>query len=113
MADCEFATVLPIDEAEKRICSYIVDGSITGELINRYVLNADGGRKCVILVFEKHFWRAGNRLMLTVTVDNLSGKTRIHSTGGGGGEGLFRFDWGASESFADAPARALKGFLCE
>ena len=27
--------------------------------------------------------------------------------GGGGGEGLFRFDWGASYSFQEAAAKAL------
>jgi hypothetical protein len=111
MADTEFTTVLSVEDAEKRICDYIINGSITGELLSRYELAADNNRKCVILVFEKHYWRAGNRLMLTVAIDNLSGRTRVHSTGGGGGQGLFRFDWGASESFSQAPLTALKAFI--
>ena len=58
-------------------------------------------------IFEKHYWRAGNRLTLTVTVDNLQGHTRVHLVSGGGGEGLFRFDWGASESFVSSAIDAL------
>jgi len=36
-------------------------------------------------------------LTLTVVIDDLTGRTRVHSVSGGGGEGLFRFDWGASK----------------
>lgn len=61
-------------------------------------------------IYEKHFWRAGNRLTLTATVDNLQGRTRVHLVSGGGGEGLFRFDWGASESFESCAIDALAPF---
>lgn len=111
MADREFTVNLSVYEAERRIHDFIVRGSITGGLISRYELASENNRRCVILVFEKHYWRAGNRLTLTVTADDLAGFTRIHSTGGGGGEGFFRFDWGAASSFSEAPQRALEGFI--
>ena len=54
-----------------------------------------GAAPGVVAVYEKHYYRAGNRLTLTVVLDDFTGRTRVHCIGGGGGEGLFRFDWGA------------------
>ncbi len=88
----------------------VEDGSITGELIDRYDRQA-GEYRCIVLVFEKHYYRVGQRLTLTVTIDNLSGTTRIHTVGGGGGEGLFGFDWGAAESFETSVLRALEDVM--
>ena len=93
------------------IHSAIVDGSITGELLDHYVLQGPNGLQCAVMVYEKHYWRAGNRLTLTVTIDNLSGRTRVHTISGGGGEGLFRFDWGAAESFEGVVQDALSPYM--
>ena len=93
------------------IHSAIVDGSITGELLDHYVLQGPNGLQCAVMVYEKHYWRAGNRLTLTVTIDNLSGRTRVHTISGGGGEGLFRFDWGAAESFEGVVRDALSPYM--
>ena len=93
------------------IHSAIVDGSITGELLDHYVLQGPNGLQCAVMVYKKHYWRAGNRLTLTVTIDNLSGRTRVHTIGGGGGEGLFRFDWGAAESFEGVVQDALSPYM--
>lgn len=111
MADTVFMTVLSVDEAEKKICDYIINTNITGELLSRYELLSDQSRKCIILVFEKYFMRVDKRLTLTVVIENLSGPTRVHSTAAGGGAGFFRFDWGASENFARAPGEALDSFI--
>ena len=99
-----------IGQCAELIHSAIVDGSVTGELLDRYEVQSPDGLKCLVMVYEKHYWRAGNRLTLTVTIDNMSGRTRVHTVGGGGGEGLFRFDWGATESFEDVVHRALAGY---
>ncbi len=98
---------LPPYEAAERIHQTIIGGSVTGEAIDRCQLNGQGGTVCLVSVYEKHYWRAGNRLTLTVTVDNLQGPTRIHLVSGGGGEGLFRFDWGASKSFESSILEVL------
>lgn len=105
MADRYYVSVTP-REAAQRIEREVVSGSITGECIDRYTLTAPEGRVCLVDVYEKHYWRAGNRLTLTVTIDDLEGRTRVCAVSGGG-EGLFRFDWGASDSFASAVSRAL------
>lgn len=104
---------LPIEDCAKRIHEAVVEGSITGELIDSYTARGPEGLLCVVEVYEKHYYRAGNRLTLTVTMDNLTGKTRVHCVGGGGGEGLFRFDWGAAENFAGAVWEALSPYQIE
>jgi hypothetical protein len=88
----------------------VIDGSITGELIDAHQIQFGSELCALVLVFEKHYYRAGNRLTLTVTLDNAGGVTRVHTAAGGGGEGLFRFDWGASESFEDVVFEALQGY---
>jgi hypothetical protein len=94
-------------QADEIVHQEIVNGSITGELIDSYVVHGGDGKLCIISVYEKHYYRAGNRLTLTVIIDNMEGVTRVHSVSGGGGEGLFRFDWGASEVFETCVEIAL------
>ena len=87
-----------------------VTDSVTGTLIGTHtVASADGGT-CTVDVYEKHYYRAGNRLTLTVILDDFTGRARVRCISGGGGEGLFRFDWGASECFEDVVHQALAEF---
>ncbi len=97
------STINVIDDA-------VVRGSITGERIDHYGVPAPQGGGFVVLVYEKHYYRAGNRLTLTVVIDDLTGRTRVHSVSGGGGEGLFRFDWGASKNFSGIVASVLSPY---
>lgn len=85
--------------------------SFTGELIDCYTISCANDAEVIVAVFEKHFFRAGNRVTLTVTIHNIDGVTHVHSVGGGGGEGLFRFDWGAADSFSEMPYNALSRYL--
>lgn len=75
MDENTFLVSLSMEETAKKIHSAVVDGSITGELLDHYVSRAQGEQYCIVAVYEKHYWRAGNRLTLTVTIDNLSGPT--------------------------------------
>lgn len=102
--------VAPKDAADI-VSNYVISGSVTGELIDNYTAYDCNGVSCIVLVFEKHYWRAGNRLTLTVVIDNLNGVTNVRSIGGGGGEGLFSFDWGASNSFANCAVKALEKYI--
>ena len=106
MADTFYVSLSP-SEAARTVDSAVTEGSITGERIDSYVLNAPGGGICIVCIYEKHYYRAGNRLTLTVTIDNFEKRTRGVCVSGGGGEGLFRFDWGASESFVNVVRDAL------
>ena len=101
-----FVTLDPM-AAALTVQNEVIQGSITGELIDMHRIDLGDGRCVLVQVFEKHYYRAGNRLTLTVTIDNATGHTRVHTASGGGGEGLFRFDWGASESFETVAENAL------
>lgn len=105
MEDSYFVA-LGLRECGETIHAAVTD-SITGELVDHYELTHPGGGTCVVAVYEKHYYRAGNRLTLTVVLDDFTGRTRVHCIGGGGGEGLFRFDWGAAESFESVVHDAL------
>ena len=93
-----YSVSLGLRECGEAIHEAVTD-SVTGELVDHYELTHPGGGTCVVAVYEKHYYRAGNRLTLTVVLDDFTGRTRVHCISGGGGEGLFRFDWGAAESF--------------
>jgi len=95
------------EKAAELINHAIVEGSVTGVLIDNYVVNGEQGKLCIVSVYDKHYYRAGNRLTLTVVIDNMEGTTKVHCISGGGWEGLFRFDWGASESFEYCVENAL------
>jgi len=105
--DDTFFVSLDMRSAIDAIDNAVVGGSITGERIDMYGQSAANGGGFVVLVYEKHYYRAGNRLTLTVTLDDFAGRTRVHCVSGGGGEGLFRFDWGAANSFSGVVQKAL------
>ena len=106
MEDLSYFVSLDMIDCQDVIFKAVTD-SITGTLIGTHtVASADGG-SCTVDVYEKHYYRAGNRLTLTVILDDFTGQTRVRCISGGGGEGLFRFDWGAAESFEDVVHQAL------
>lgn len=106
----EFMVRISPSEAVDLVDKEIVNGSITGEKIDEHICTTDNGREVRVVIYEKHYYRADNRLTLTLTVDNLGSYTRVHAVGGGGGSGFFRFDWGASSNFADSVERALNQY---
>jgi hypothetical protein len=61
------------------------------------------------IVVEKFFFRNSSRASLSIVmvgIDEFS--TRIEAVGSGGGQGMiFKFDWGAKESFENAIPRIL------
>jgi hypothetical protein len=101
-----FYVSLGVQSAADVIDNAVVGGSVTGERIDHYGQTALGDGGFVVLVYEKHYCRAGNRLTLTVTLDDFTGRTRVHCVGGGGGN-LLGFDWGASEGFENVAQNAL------
>ena len=103
----EFLVRVSPQEAVDLVDKEIVNGSITGEKVDEHICTTDSVREVRVVVYEKHYYRGDNRLTLTLTVYSLGGYTRVHAVGGGGGHGFLRFDWGASESFADSVERAL------
>jgi hypothetical protein len=105
MGDTFFVS-LGVEQAAELIDDAVLRGSFTGECIDSYGAGGQGGG-FILRVYEKHYMRVSNRLTLTVVIDDLSGTTRVHCVGGGGGEGLFAFDWGAADSFSGTVVGAL------
>lgn len=102
------------EHAVQMIKNAIINGSISGELIDAYTINTPQGLECIVLIFEKYYNRVSNRLTLTVVIDDFCEKTRVHYISGGGGEGfLFNFDWGASESFASVVPNTLSQYIIQ
>ena len=111
MADSGYVTVSLGLQACWDVVHNAVTDSVTGELVDQYETAHPAGGSCLVVVYEKHYYRAGNRLTLTVVMDDFTGRTRVHWASGGGGEGLFRFDWGAAESFEGVVYDALQPYL--
>lgn len=99
-----------INEAERLIQNEVIEGSFTGEMLDRYMIHSSNGT-CICMVFEKHYYRVKNRLTLTVVIDDFEDTTRVHYVSGGGGTGvLFNFDWGASDKFSAVVEQALGSY---
>ena len=63
-------------EAANRINDAVTNNSVTGELIDEYVITTDSDTVTIVQVYEKLFLRVENRLTLTVVIDN-TGKNFI------------------------------------
>lgn len=107
----DFFTSVSTREAMRMVDKAVLGSSLTGKKRDEYVSDNGRGEMVAVMVFEKYYIRAENQLTVTVTIDNLRGNTHIRAAGGGGGQGLFRFDWGASESFEDCIKSAFREYL--
>lgn len=64
-----------------------------------------------VLIFEKYYWRASNRASLTVVVSGVGDAVIVDAIGAGGGQGpIFKFSWGAEESFVGVVERILRPY---
>jgi len=89
----------------------IVHGSYSGKVIDTYHRQVETN-EFIVIVFEKYYMRTSNRASLTLVIDNLEGKTKVHATASGGGEGvIFRFDWGVGNSFVKSLENALEQYI--
>jgi hypothetical protein len=107
----EFTVTISPAVAMDAIETFVVRGSISGTLVDRYVRRF-GEHEVHVVVLEKYYMRSNNRASLTVTVDNLEGQTKVHAVASGSSEGIFmRFDWGAGNNFANSVESALGGYI--
>ncbi len=107
----EFTVTISPMAAMDAIETFVVSGSISGTLVDRYVRRL-GEQEIHVVVLEKYYMRSNNRTSLTVTIDNLDGQTKVHAVASGGSEGIFmRFDWGAGNNFANSVETALRTYI--
>ena len=109
----EFHVKLTPREAMYIIKQSVTSGSVTGTLIDSYARKL-GEHEIFVFILEKYYMRSSNRASLTVTIDNFEEQTKVHAVAAGAGEGVFfRFDWGASRSFAASVETALRPYIVE
>ena len=107
----EFTVSISPAVAMDAIETFVVRGSISGTLVDRYVRRL-GEYEVYVVMLEKYYMRSNNRASLSVTIDNLEGKTKVHAVASGGSEGIFiRFDWGAGNNFANSVETALGQYI--
>ena len=107
----EFTVNVSPREAIDAVENYVVRGSISGTLVDRYVRSV-GEYEIHVIILEKYYMRSSNRASLAVTIDNFGGETKVHAVASGGSEGVFlRFDWGAGRNFANSVEAALGSYL--
>jgi hypothetical protein len=107
----EFTVNISPVAAMKAIELFVVRGSISGTLIDRYVRRF-GEHEVHVVVLERYYMSSSNRASLTVTIDNLEGHTKVYAVASGGSEGMFmRFDWGAGNNFANSVETALRTYI--
>ncbi|TQR20491.1 DUF6054 family protein [Psychrobacillus vulpis] len=107
----EFYVSLSPKDALEILQNSLVQGSISGAIVDIYE-RIVGEHQVVVCVLEKYYMRTSNRTSLTVTVDNLENKTKVHAAASGGGEGMFfRFDWGAGGSFVNSVEKVLGEYI--
>jgi len=68
-----------------------------------------GSTTASLLVYEKYFMRAKNRVSLSIMITSDMGVTDVFAIGSGGGQGpLFSFSWGSEEDFVSSFSRIIK-----
>lgn len=86
------------------ILARTVKKGVSGTAVGRYELSHPAGGRCVVLTFEKYYFRADARLTLTAVLDDYTGKNRVFCTVSGN-DG---YDNGASAHFLTQVRRALE-----
>ncbi len=105
----DFDVSISPHEAIEKIDNEVINKSVTGEKINEYIRQIDD-RTVAVVVYEKHYFRAQNRVTLTAVIDNLHEATHIHLVGSGGGQ-LFNADGGAADDFEICAYAALFDYV--
>ena len=102
-----------VDQVAGMLEGEIQNSGFSCTLVDRVQRNV-GSVKVIVMVFEKYFMRAANRASLTVMVSGEDETVCVDAIGSGGGQGaIFKFSWGAEESFVGTVEKILAryGFM--
>ena len=90
---------LSINSAIKLIKEKIEGRFITCKMVDKYKQSINE-KVIYVIILEKYFIRVGNRVTVTIVIDDFDDKTRIHLKAAGGSDSnIMRFDWGAANKF--------------
>jgi hypothetical protein len=107
-----FNVMLKLDEVIKKLDSEIIKGTIT-EKIDFHEIHSQSDNKAVLMVYGKKYFRAGNRLTLTICLEELVDKTYVHVIGIGGIERTMSGEGEIIERFTNLPREILKEYIVE
>lgn len=100
---------------EPEAAAALLDQKMEAECIASYTISddrveADGAKSCcAVRVYEKWFGLAGTTATLTITIENLSGVTRVKFTAGSGTRmPRGRMDWGSRDTFETMAKNILR-----
>lgn len=86
----------------------IEQSGMSVDIVGRNTLHLDDVT-VYLRVYEKFYYRAGNRVSLTLMLCESRGEIHATAVSAGGGNGVFlRFSWGAEESFLTVVEQALR-----
>ncbi|WP_042272169.1 DUF6054 family protein [[Clostridium] dakarense] len=106
MAKEIFDVIISPDEAQE-----IINREIDSDLVDyqRYELGDD--KFILISLYEKYYFRNDSTAALSITIDNVSGLTKIKAVSTGSSIGLLFIDFGASKNFVSSIKKALKDHI--
>jgi hypothetical protein len=97
-----------IDQVGGAIYNEVVNGSITGECCLDVKANFENGQSRM-MVFEKYYYRAGNRASLSVMISQIDDRITVDAVSTGGSQGvLIKFNWGAESNFVGLVEKTLR-----
>ena len=86
------------------------NNGVSCELVDEVELGL-GDNKTYVMVFEKYYARASNRLTLTIVVSSHGDTVLVDAIGSGGGQGaFFKCSWGSEEDFVEVVPYILDSF---
>lgn len=108
MGKCSFSVNLSPQDALN-----MIKDDLNADLVHEEDNTVDG-KSIGIQVYEKYYMRAGNKVALTVIVEDFTGLTNVRAIGTAGSRDfIFNFDLGASDDFAERVAEILNRHIIE
>lgn len=97
----DFFVNLTPREAASKICN-----ASGGDIVDKYVSGV-GEDAVTVTVYKQYYLRVNSYVTLTSIINKVYGKTHVRLVSAGG-DGIFGFDWGASESMEGLVIDALR-----
>lgn len=110
----DFYVTLSLAETAEKLKEGLHGKIVKAEILDEYQWTLPDGKEIRLMVFQKYAFLSNDRPILTVLLDELDGKTKVHLYGASGVGGALGIDWmedGAE--FAQKAQNVLKEYKVE
>lgn len=110
----DFYVTLSLAETAEKLKEGLHGKIVKAEILDEYQRTLPDGKEIRLMVFQKYAFMSNDRPILTVLLDELDGKTKVHLYGASGVGGALGIDWmedGAE--FAQKAQNVLKEYKVE